>query len=100
MIDLSHFTKEQLNDIEQQIQVFKDRAVDSPDELIDYKVTFYVRFNKFKQRNTSLKDEISFSEWVEDEISENFAETFDLEYPEDCTHILVELATPEESLCF
>ncbi len=103
MIDLSQLTKEQLNELELQIQKHKEqqKVKDALENLKGYKVTFYVRFDPEKHKNDMLTndgelDTVFFTDYLYDNVVTDLIKDFQLYDYEDVSCPIVEIATEEE----
>jgi hypothetical protein len=104
MIDLTQLTKEQLNELELQIQKHKEqqKVKDALENLKGYKVTFYVRFDPEKHKdNDMLTDDGEldpgiFADYLCDNLVTDLIRNFELYGYEDVSYPIVEIATEEE----
>jgi hypothetical protein len=104
MIDLSQLTKEQLNELELQIQEHKEqqKVKDALENLKGYKVTFYIRFDPENHKdNDMLTDDGEldpgiFSDYLCDNVVIDLIKRFDLYDYEDVSYPIVEIATEKE----
>ena len=104
MIDLSQLTKEQLNELELQIQKHKEqqKVNDALENLEGYKVTFYVRFDPEKHKDDDMitdngeLDPNIFADYLCDNIISKLVERFDFYGYEDVSYPDVEIATKQE----
>lgn len=103
MIDLSQLTKEQLNELELQIQKHKEqqKVKDALENLKGYKVTFYVRFDPEKHKNDMLTNDGEldtgfFTDYLCDNLVTDLIRNFELYGYEDVSYPIVEIATEEE----
>jgi hypothetical protein len=97
MIDLSQLTEQQLNELELQIQKYKEL-----DKFVGYKVTLFVRFMPEKHKNDMLTsdgelDEGLFTDYLFDEVAPKIISDFNFNgFGEDVTIHSVEVATRQE----
>ena len=97
MIDLSQLTEEQLNELELQIQKYKEM-----NKFAGYKVTFSVRFMPEKHMNDMLTtdgepDEGLFTDYLLDEIAQKIISDFNLNgFGEQVIIHSVKVATKQE----
>ena len=104
MIDLSQLTKEQLNELELQIQKHKEQEKhkDNLKNLKGYKVTFYVRFDPEKHKDDDMLtdegelDPNIFADYLCDNLASKLSIDFDFGAYEDMSYPIVEIATEEE----
>ncbi len=104
MIDLSQLTKEQINELELQIQKHKEqqKVKDALENLKGYKVTFYVRFDPEKHKDDDMLtddgelDSGIFADYLCDNVAGDLIKRFDLYDYEDVSYPIVEIATEEE----
>lgn len=103
MIDLSQLNKEQLNELELQIQKHKEqqKTKDALENLQGYKVTFYIRFDPEKHKldmltNEGELDEGLFTDYLCDNLVTNLIRDFELYGYEDVNYPTVEVATRQE----
>ena len=104
MIDLSQLTKEQLNELELQIQKHKEqeKRKDNLKNLKGYKVTFYVRFNPENHRDDDMLtdngelDPNIFADYLCDNVTSKLCYRFDVGYYEDVSYPIVEIATKQD----
>jgi hypothetical protein len=103
MIDLSQLTKEQLNELELQIQKHKEQqnVKNALENLKGYRVTFYVRFDPEKHKNDMLTNDGEldtgfFTDYLCDNVVTDLIKTFDLYDYEDVSCPIVFLATKQE----
>lgn len=104
MIDLSQLNKEQLNELELQIQKHKEqqKTKDALENLQGYKVTFYVRFDPEKHKDDDMLtdngklDPNIFADYLCDNLVTDLIRNFDLRGYEDVSYPIVEVATQQE----
>ena len=104
MIDLSQLTKEQLNELELQIQEHKEQQEvnDALENLKGYKVTFYVRFYPEKHKDDDMLtdngelDPNIFADYLCDNIASKLSYEFNFNAYEDVSYPIVQIATEEE----
>ena len=104
MIDLSQLTKEQINELELQIQKHKEqqKVNDALENLKGYKVTFYVRFDPEKHKDDDMLtdegelDPNIFADYLCDNVVGQLVMNFDLRGYEDVSYPNVEVATKQE----
>jgi hypothetical protein len=104
MIDLSQLTKEQLNELELQIQKHKEqqKVKDALENLKGYKVTFYIRFDPEKHKDDDMLtddgelDPNIFADYLCDNVASKLSIDFDFCAYEDMSYPIVEIATEEE----
>jgi hypothetical protein len=97
MIDLSQLTEQQLNELELQIQKYKEL-----DKFAGYKVTLFVRFMPEEHKNDVLTsdgelDEGLFTDYLFDEVAPKIISDFNFNgFGEDVTIRSVKVATRQE----
>jgi len=97
MIDLSQLTEQQLNELELQIQKYKEL-----DKFTGYKVTLFVRFMPERHKNDMLTsdgelDEGLFTDYLFDEVAPKILSDFNFNgFGEDVTIHSVKVATRQE----
>jgi arabinogalactan endo-1,4-beta-galactosidase len=104
MIDLSQLTEEQLNELELQIQQYKEQqnVKDALENLKGYKVTFYVRFDPEKHKDNDMLtddgelDPNIFADYLCDNVASKLIMDFDFGDYEDVSYPNVEVATKQE----
>jgi hypothetical protein len=103
MIDLSQLTKEQLNELELQIQKHKEQqnVKNALENLKGYRVTFYVRFDPEKHKNDMLTNDGEldtgfFTDYLCDNVVTDLIKDFQLYDYEDVSYPIVFLATNQE----
>ena len=103
MIDLSQLNKEQLNELELQIQKHKEqqKTKDALENLQGYKVTFYIRFDPEKHKldmltNKGKLDPNIFADYLCDNLVTDLIRNFELYGYEDVNYPTVEVATRQE----
>lgn len=86
MIDISTLSKQQILELEKQIQEYK-----KTEKFLDfYKVTFCVKFNPKNHYDSSLETPGCFEEWLEESFPEQIIDAFELKSPEGVSDFLVE----------
>ena len=104
MIDLSQLTKEQLDELEFQIQKHKEqqKVNDALENLKGYRVTFYVRFDPEKHKDDDMLtdegelDPNIFADYLCDNVVGQLVMNFDLRGYEDVSYPNVEVATQQD----
>jgi hypothetical protein len=104
MIDISKLTEEQLNELELQIQKYKEQQKinNALENLKGYKVTFYVRFDPEKHKDDDMLtdngelDPNIFADYLCDNMVTVLIRYFKLYDYEDVSYPKVEMATKQE----